>query len=115
MESAKQPRKEAMMQRYWLMGAASAAFLCGASLSVSAAPAGGATAMRSTLQQSSVVEKAADRRCWWRDGVRHCSRRGARVYGYYYGRPRPEAFPTGSTAWWRAMDLEGRGGHGRGR
>jgi hypothetical protein len=119
------------MLRYGLRGVASAALLISAHSLVEAAPAPAADAMRSALGEAVVLQKAAYR-CWWRGGVRRCSWSGARVYGYYtspgvygyyrrpssygylYGRPRPEFYPTGSTAWWRAMDYEGRGGHGRG-
>ena len=108
-----------MMRRYWMAGLASAALLAVASLPAQAAPANGALGLRSS-NGSSLVEKAAYRRCWWRGGRRHCGwveGRRPRVYGYgtYYGRPRPEAFPTGSTAWWRSMYYVGRGGHGRSR
>jgi len=107
------------MLRYSIMGALGAVLLGGVPHAVHAGPTSIAGATRMTGQETSAVEKAAYRRCWRRRGVRHCSgsRRAPRVYGYgdYYGRPRPEAFPTGSTSWWRAMDYEGRGGHGRGR
>jgi hypothetical protein len=61
------------------------------------------------------VEQVAERYCRWRNGVRHCRWSGPRVYGYYdrdyrYGNPRPEAYPTGSAAWWRAMERYGRTG-----
>ena len=63
----------------------------------------------------SLAQKVDYRRCSWRGGERRCAwvRSGPRVYGYNYGRPRAEAYRTGSTSWWRAMDYEGRGGHGR--
>lgn len=105
------------MLKYWMAGMAGAAVLAAAPLAAQAAPASNAFGLRSG--DASMFEKAAYRRCWWRDGRRHCRRveveRRPRVYGYryYYGRPRPEDFPTGSTEWWRAMDYEGRGGHGR--
>jgi hypothetical protein len=83
-----------------------------------------------------VVEQVATR-CWWRNGVRRCrwSGGGPRVYGYYspgvygyysprvygyygryendppYGNPRPEAYRTGTAAWWRAMERWGRTGN----
>lgn len=100
---------------YWIIGAAGSALVGVAS--AQAAPVGNAAGMRTATPAASVVEKAAYRNCRWRNGARHCHRRGdgPRVYGYSYGRPRPEAFPTGSAAWWRAMDYEGRGGHGRTR
>ena len=99
------------MRRYWMIAAATAALLGGTTVPGSAAPAGMAQ-MKSTVQQASVVDQIAYR-CWWQDGERLCSRRSTRGYGYDYGRPRPEELSTGSTAWWRAMDSEGRGGHSR--
>lgn len=65
----------------------------------------------------SAVEKVVDRRCWWRNGVRHCRESTERRrsndssqngYGYSYGAPRAEFYPAGSTAWWLAMEREGR-------
>lgn len=110
------------MRKYWMLGTATAALLCGIPAVASAGPFSNAPGVRLSEPGASAVEKAA-RRCWWRDGQRYCGRvgRGSRVrgygygygYGYYYGKPRPEELPTGSTAWWRAMDEEGRGGHGR--
>lgn len=99
------------MRTYWMMALATAALLGGTTVPVSAAPTGMAQ-MKGTVQQAAVVDRIAYR-CWWRDGERLCVRRAPRGYGYDYGRPRPEEFSTGSTAWWRAMDYEGRGGQGR--
>jgi hypothetical protein len=106
------------MLKYWIMGGTASALLTIAPLASQAAPLGNAGDIRATGQETSAVETVAARRCWWRNGERHCSRaRYVRPhgYGYYpsYGRPRPEEFRTGSTAWWRSMDEEGRGGHGR--
>jgi len=103
------------MFKYWMVGAATAAMCSTASLAASAAPASNSGYVGSAAQHETVVEKAAHRRCWWREGRRYCRLVERRDYGVdlYVGRPRPEAFPTGSTAWWRAMDYEGRGGHGR--
>ena len=104
------------MLRYWIIGGAASTLLGIASVAAQAAPLGHAGDVRTAAHETSAVETVAARRCWWRNGERHCSRARARrpqEYGYYYGRPRPEDFPTGSTAWWRAMDEEGRGGHGR--
>jgi hypothetical protein len=48
------------------------------------------------------------RRCWTRRGVAHCRWIDQRVMPYkWYD---PNRYPTGSKAWWRAMDREGRGG-----
>jgi hypothetical protein len=106
------------MRIAWIAGAAGSVLLCLASATAQAGPTGNASAVRVAANEASIVDKVASR-CWWRGGRRYCARwRGPpRVYGYgyYYGRPRPEAFPTGSSAWWRAMDYEGRGGHGRTR
>ena len=104
------------MFRYWIIGGAASALFCIASATAQAAPVSNAGEIKAAAQETSAVEQVA-RRCWWKNGERRCSGRTyrPRVYGYgypYYGRPRPEEFPTGSTAWWRAMDEEGRGGHG---
>ena len=103
------------MRKEWLVAAASAAALSMFTAAGAAAPAGSATLMR-TDAATSIAEKVA-RRCWWRNGERRCATVGRRArrdrdYGVYYGRARPEEFRTGSTPWWRAMDEEGRGGHG---
>src|SRR5262245_2260863 len=104
------------MIRYWMSVAAGAGMLCVASFVAHAAPLSNAK----VIGGPSAVEKVAYRRCWWRHGARHCRWVADRhVYGHgdglYLGRPSPEEFPTGSNAWWRAMDYEGRGGHGRTR
>lgn len=106
------------MFKYWITGSVSAVMLCAAPVAAQAAPLGDLT--RPPALGTSAVEKVASRRCWWRNGERHCSRARygqPRVYGSYqdypaYGRTRPEDLPTGSTAWWRAMDYERRGGFG---
>lgn len=108
-------QKDKDMLRHWIMGGATSALL---TIAAQAAPLGNAGEIRATAQETSAVETVAARRCWWRNGERHCSRGRnirPRTYGYspYYGRARPEDFRTGSTEWWRAMDEEGRGGHGR--
>ena len=104
------------MLKYWMIGAVSAALLGGASVAASAAPASNAAGLKSTHQPNSAVEQIADRRCWWRNGVRRCSsyRGRPRVYGYRYynAYPQPEDLPTGSTSWWRSMDYYDRGGFG---
>ena len=83
-----------------------------------AAPVGRAlSSLAVEARTASPVEQAAHRRCYRRNGVRVC--RGAqRTYGYRaepslgftYGNPRPESLPTGSTAWWEAMERWGRTG-----
>jgi hypothetical protein len=105
------------MLRYWIIGSAGAVTLCAAPIAVQAAPLGDLT--RPTALETSALEKVASRRCWWRNGERHCRQarhRQPRAYSNQdypaYGRPRPEDLPTGSSAWWRAMDYERRGGFG---
>jgi hypothetical protein len=114
----------------WRAGAAGAAVLVVMlPTAAGATPIGaaGAGAMAGD-RPAQVVEQAAAR-CWWRNGVRRCrwSGGGPRVYGYYsprvygyygkyeydppYGNPRPEAYRTGTAAWWRAMERWGRTGN----
>ena len=100
------------MLLHWVVGAGG---LVAFGAAAAAAPAANLATLNASARQGSIVEKVARRDCWWRDGVRHCARRPINL-GYvdlYVGRPRPEAFRTGSAAWWRAMDYEGRGGFRR--
>lgn len=94
------------MRKCLMLAAASAALLGSTTVSVNAAPANSTALMKPPVQVDPVVDQIAYR-CWWRDGERFCSRRAERGYGYDYGRPRPEAFPFGSTAWWRARTMKG--------
>ena len=105
------------MFKYLFIGGAGAAMFCAASIPAQAAPLGDIGEIRAATRQTSVVETIANRRCWWKNGERHCSRAGyrqPRLYGNQdysgYEQPRSEDLPTGSTAWWRAMDYERRGG-----
>ena len=97
------------MKKYVALGVAAGALM--GAYAVQAAPLSVPT---SSVENGSVVQKVDYRRCSWRGGERRCFwvRSGPRVYGYY-AHPRPEAYRTGSTRWWREMDYEGRGGHGR--
>ena len=110
-------KRTKVMLRSWIIGGTASALLSIATVAAAhAAPLGNAAEIRATVQETSAVEKIAARRCSWRNGERHCSRARyvrPREYYPYYGRPQPEEFRTGSTACWRAMDEEGRGGHGR--
>src|SRR6185295_12736849 len=92
------------------IAAASAAMLVGPA--AQAAPAT-VSAKAFAAEQTSSVEKAAYRHCWWSDGRRHCRwvdgdgpryrSYGYRSYGYGVGEGRPEDYRIGSTEWWRAM------------
>jgi hypothetical protein len=73
--------------------------------------------IRAAARSTSIVEATASRRCWWRNGKRHCTRVGAtRVYGSrnqrsdYYEHI-PEKLPYGSSSWWDQMVRENRGGN----
>ena len=73
-----------------------------------------------TAREASLVDKTASRRCWWRNGQRHCVRVGQqRVYGYRnqgsdYQEHIPEKLPYGSSSWWDQMVRENRGGNSGG-
>ena len=47
-------------------------------------------------------------RCWKRNGSVYCRWSDGVVRLYLWNDP--NRYPTGSTAWWRAMDFAGRGG-----
>ena len=65
------------------------------------------------------VTQVVDRRCSGRKGARNCRNREPQRtskaiqdgYGYAYGAPKAEFYPTGTTSWWQAMEREGRTGH----
>ena len=77
-----------------------------------------AKAVADQVRAGPAIEKAAYRHCSWRQGVRYCRpsanrpriRERGSGYGYDYGAPRAEFYPTGSAAWWQAMEREGRTG-----
>ena len=100
------------MRMMLLSGAAIAVLF---SMPAQAAPLANATDAFASKANTN-VEQVASRRCWWEDGERYCRWVGRGVYGYRSydsGTRRPESFRTGSSAWWRAMDRDGRGGHNR--
>jgi hypothetical protein len=99
-----------------LICAAAGGLLLAASSSPQAAALDGTGGL--SRHVSSVVEKVADRRCSPRNRSRHCRnaeqqpapKASQSGYGYSYGAPRAEFYPTGSAAWWQAMQREGRTG-----
>jgi len=110
----------------WVSGAAGAALLS-LLLAVPEPAQAGRVAIRAHLigeaRSASIVERAAARRqCRRVNGVLRCRSAAARPqvratepgqgYGYSYGTPRPEFYPTGTSAWWQAMEREGRTGNG---
>jgi hypothetical protein len=102
-----------MERKYWLAGVAALAFF-GISAGAQAGPLGSSTGdLQTAAERLTNTHEVAYRRCWWRNGIRRCRwYDGDRVYGYRYYPRGPDAYPTGSTAWWREMDRENRGGHG---
>ena len=85
-----------------------------------AAPiAGSVVDLRTATRAASFTDTIASRRCWWRNGQRHCVRVGgsrSQVYGArgqrsdYYEHI-PEKLPYGSSSWWDQMVRENRGGN----
>jgi uncharacterized low-complexity protein len=83
-----------------------------------AAPiASSAIDVRAAVRGASLADKTASRRCWWRNGQRHCVRvGGSRAYGYrgqgsdYYEHI-PEKLPYGSSSWWDQMVRDNRAGN----
>ena len=70
-----------------------------------AAPAPSAAAgLAAEARANSSVERVV-LECVWIRGVRRCR--------WVQGVPRPEAYPTGSQEWWRAMQDWGRAGGSR--
>jgi hypothetical protein len=65
---------------------------------------------------ASSIERIASRRCWWRNGERHCVKVGG-PRAYYRGQRSdyyehiPEKLPYGSSSWWDQMVRENRGGN----
>ncbi len=99
-----------------LVCAALGALLAAMSSPSHAAALDGAPALRG--HASTAVHQVADKRCTNRQVGRHCRipvpRRAPEAnqhgYGYAYGAPKAEFYPTGSSAWWQAMEREGRTG-----
>lgn len=78
-----------------------------------AAPGAGTAAPLAALahSRSDVTPVLLVRKCWTRRGVAHCRWIDGAVRPYRWWDP--NRYPTGSTAWWRAMEREGRGGFRR--
>ena len=99
-----------------LVCAAFGALLAAVSTPSHAAALDGARTLRG--HASPAVHQVVDRRCTNKQGGRHCRipapRRAPETnhngYGYAYGAPKAEFYPTGSSAWWQAMEREGRTG-----
>jgi hypothetical protein len=85
-----------------------------------AAPLPAAKSAQPTAQRASGftadVIPVADRRCWWRNGHRHCRRVAWPAPGYgdtaasnYYEQD-ARTLPVGSQRWWDIKDREGSTG-----
>jgi hypothetical protein len=108
-----------MTLKLQLSTAAAALALGFVATAVEAAPVTAfATDLGVAARESSLADQTASRRCWWRNGQRHCVRVGGsrRVYGYrgqgsdYYEHI-PEKLPYGSSSWWDQMVRENRAGN----
>jgi hypothetical protein len=82
-----------------------------------AALAGPSSGLRSGAVTNSPIQQIDYRRCWTRDGKRHCrwvSSGGSNVGGRddnaipAYGAGRPENYRVGTAEWYRAMERDGR-------
>lgn len=98
------------MLRLWIVG--SAGLICFARVATQAAAMGSARVIASISHDASIIEKAASRPCWQRNGKTRCAparqAKPQRDVGVDYGQPRPEDLPVGSSEWWRAMEREAR-------
>src|SRR5262245_58362953 len=90
----------------------------GANAAQAAPIATSAVDIRLATRAASSIERIASRRCWWRNGERHCVKvGGARVRAHYRGQDSdyyehiPEKLPYGSSSWWDQMVRENRGGN----
>jgi len=79
------------------------AFLTSAALAAPVQPA--ATGLGAHARQGAALVERVVFQCVWVRGVRRCR--------WVQGVPRPEAYPTGSRDWWRAMEDWGRSGGSR--
>ena len=85
--------------RIWTMATIGALALCTTTATAQATSiGGGASAFRVTAAAAGgVAEKIAYRRCWWRNGVRHCRwyRSGSSPYYGVYSQQYPAGSPIG--------------------
>jgi hypothetical protein len=74
-------------------------------------------ALRSAAGEATDVTTVASRRCWWRDGHKHCRSIdgpvASRTSGYRTGDYYPQdasKLPVGSQRWWTVKEREGSAG-----
>ena len=77
------------------------------------AGAGAVSVLSALPSASSLVERIDYRRCWRRNGERHCrwvasSNEKDNNSVPAYGARSPESYRVGTAEWWRAMEREGR-------
>jgi len=83
--------------RVWTTTTVGAIALLAATATTQAASIGSAgSALRSATEGTAAVAKIAYRRCWWRQGVRHC-RWYRSAYYPYYGAPSNQSYSSGSS------------------
>lgn len=101
------------MSKYALIAALAMGmgWIGGAQAASVTAPSG--AALRSAAAEATNVTSVAYRRCWWRNGARHCRLVGPSYRGYrssdYYVQDASK-LPFGSQRWWRVKEREGSAG-----
>ena len=106
-----------MASNKWIMGTAGALVVGLVTYAAQAAPTtNSATDLRVAAGDASVIDKTASRRCWRRNGQRHCARNGGtQVYGYRNAEKYEEFIadkrPFGTSSWWDQMVRENRAGN----
>jgi hypothetical protein len=106
------------MRTYWLAAAMMLGLAAGAARAV-ALPVwtGAKPAAHMASGLMAAVIPVADRRCWWRNGRRHCRRlawpapgEGYKASGGEYYEQDARTQPVGSQRWWDLKDREGSTG-----
>ena len=105
------------MLKYALLAAL--ALAAGTTSAAQAAPVGTASSavLKAAAGEMSDVTRVAYRRCWWRNGQKHCLlvdgpaayRRGGYRPGDYYVQDASK-LPFGSQRWWTVKEREGSAG-----
>ena len=79
--------------------------------------AASSTPLRAVSVEATATTKVASRRCWWRNGQRHCRSidgpAASRTSGYQVGDYYPQdasKLPFGSQRWWNVKEREGSAG-----
>jgi hypothetical protein len=106
-----------MELKHWIVGTVCALALVVLATTTQAVPFTSSTSdFKTTAGETSDVDDAASRRCWWRNGRQHCGAyESPRTHGNrngisdYYVHD-PSQVPFGSQRWWDLKDAEGSTG-----